>query len=340
MADTKITNLTELAATPADGDMLTVVDVSDTTMAATGTNKKIKASRFVTTNGTAQVVDSLRFGQGGARGSLDGQASAGWVGVGANFYYSGNDPKYRTTNYASQIFFDSGLTFNVAASGTTDNTISWTTSMSISNGGILTVYDRATFRGSSSSTPGIWFADSAGNQRSFFGLIDDDATPVMGLWNTGDWRLTIDWTGYVGIGTESPSYKLDVNGAAHASSFPTSSDERFKNISGKVEEALSKITQLNGYYFTWKPEYSASSEFLDEDGRPQMQIGLLAQEVAQVLPELTTKWKHKDKVGKITKDAYSVDYSRLIAVLIEALKQLKEEVDDVRRDVGKIRQTD
>lgn len=44
MADTKITALAALAATPADGDLLTAVDVSDTTMAASGTNKKLAYS--------------------------------------------------------------------------------------------------------------------------------------------------------------------------------------------------------------------------------------------------------------------------------------------------------
>lgn len=46
MADSKITGLTELAATPSSGDMLVIVDVSDTTMAATGTDKKFNAERI------------------------------------------------------------------------------------------------------------------------------------------------------------------------------------------------------------------------------------------------------------------------------------------------------
>ena len=44
MADAKITGLAALAADPADTDMFVIVDVSDTSMAATGTNKKLAAS--------------------------------------------------------------------------------------------------------------------------------------------------------------------------------------------------------------------------------------------------------------------------------------------------------
>lgn len=47
MADTKTSGLTELAETPAAGDLVPVVDVSDTTMAATGTDKKVTYNNLV-----------------------------------------------------------------------------------------------------------------------------------------------------------------------------------------------------------------------------------------------------------------------------------------------------
>ncbi len=56
MADQRITQLTQLSAQPAANDLLVVVDVSDTTMAASGTNKKIPAAYVVTTTGNAATV--------------------------------------------------------------------------------------------------------------------------------------------------------------------------------------------------------------------------------------------------------------------------------------------
>lgn len=47
MADTKISGLSELAAQPAADDLAVIVDVSDTTMAATGTDKKIQYSNLM-----------------------------------------------------------------------------------------------------------------------------------------------------------------------------------------------------------------------------------------------------------------------------------------------------
>lgn len=64
MADTKISALTELAASPASDDLSTIVDISDTTMAASGTNKKIQVSNAlaapaeVSVTGTTTITSS------------------------------------------------------------------------------------------------------------------------------------------------------------------------------------------------------------------------------------------------------------------------------------------
>lgn len=64
MADTKITGLTELAATPANNDWYVVADVSDTTMNASGTNKKLAATRVVhkDTSGNVAVTGNFSVG--------------------------------------------------------------------------------------------------------------------------------------------------------------------------------------------------------------------------------------------------------------------------------------
>lgn len=60
MADSKISALTELSAAPATGDLLVLVDISDTTMAASGTNKKITWANLTValTNGTTTMATS------------------------------------------------------------------------------------------------------------------------------------------------------------------------------------------------------------------------------------------------------------------------------------------
>lgn len=56
MTDTKTTGLTEYAGVPANGDWFMMIDVSDTSMAPTGTNKRYDAKRFLHTNGTANTL--------------------------------------------------------------------------------------------------------------------------------------------------------------------------------------------------------------------------------------------------------------------------------------------
>lgn len=56
MADSKTTQLDALAETPATGDLLMIVDVSDTTMAASGTNKRLPASYVARSGANATLI--------------------------------------------------------------------------------------------------------------------------------------------------------------------------------------------------------------------------------------------------------------------------------------------
>ena len=58
MADAKITSLAALAADPANNDMFVIVDVSDTSMAATGTDKKLAASYLMKSSGASAGATS------------------------------------------------------------------------------------------------------------------------------------------------------------------------------------------------------------------------------------------------------------------------------------------
>ncbi len=56
MADSKTTQLAQLAATPDVADQLMIVDVSDTSMAASGTNKRLAASYFARSDAGAKLI--------------------------------------------------------------------------------------------------------------------------------------------------------------------------------------------------------------------------------------------------------------------------------------------
>ena len=81
-----------------------------------------------------------------------------------------------------------------------------------------------------------------------------------------------------------------------------------KNIS-EIESPLEKISKLRGIEFDYKETNEHS-------------IGMIAEEVNEVFPELVTK----NKDGEV--DAMS--YSRMTAVLLEAIKELNQEVKELK----------
>lgn len=102
-----------------------------------------------------------------------------------------------------------------------------------------------------------------------------------------------------------------------ADAWTTYSSKRWKTNIKPIENALDKVARLRGVTFDWK-----------KDGKHD--IGLIAEEVGQVIPEVVAYESNK-------KDAKSVDYSRLVAVLIEAVKAQQKEIESLKATVESLR---
>ncbi len=126
--------------------------------------------------------------------------------------------------------------------------------------------------------------------------------------------LALRGDGNVGIGTTSPEFKLDVAGPVHASSFPTSSDGRLKINITQLTNVLEKLDKIQAVSFEWNELYKS----LGRSTRKR-EIGIIAQEVEAVFPELVTTWRDKNY--------RAIDYGRLAGVLVEAVNELKAEKD-------------
>jgi hypothetical protein len=124
-------------------------------------------------------------------------------------------------------------------------------------------------------------------------------------------RLYVDNTGEVGIGTRNPNYDLDVRGTIGNNSTQYHSDRRWKKNIRKIDNALDRVSLLRGVSFEWR-----RGEFTDMNFPEGTRVGLIAQEVEEVVPELV----HTNKKGY-----KSVEYANLVAVLIEAVKELRTE---------------
>jgi hypothetical protein len=120
--------------------------------------------------------------------------------------------------------------------------------------------------------------------------------------------------GRVGIGTTTPSEKLEVNGNVLANNVVVPSDRRLKRDIRPLGGSLSTIGLLNGVSYEWRTDEYPNRAF--DDGR---HIGFIAQDVEDVVPEAVT-------VG--SDGTYSMRYQEIIPILVEAIKEQQRTIDE------------
>lgn len=115
-------------------------------------------------------------------------------------------------------------------------------------------------------------------------------------------------------------YMLRVCGSAAASAFYYTSDRNLKKdiVSLDSEDALAGVLKLQGVSFKWKDSKSGTGA----------QIGLVAQDVEKVYPEL---------VNQNDAGIKSVEYGNLVAPLIEAIKAQQRQIDELKAEVAALR---
>jgi len=128
------------------------------------------------------------------------------------------------------------------------------------------------------------------------------------------WTSNVDTLYYntsnVGIGSSYAGYELHVEGNVYATQDVSAfSDARFKENVEPIDRALEKVCSIGGYTY-------------NKIGDPRRNAGVLAQEVMTVLPEVVHGSEDTN---------YSVSYGNMVSLLIEAIKELKLEVDELKK---------
>ena len=141
---------------------------------------------------------------------------------------------------------------------------------------------------------------------------------------TGPTRIYYD--NQVGIGgdnTLDTEIKLYVVGDTAITKNITAyySDERLKTFQGKIPNAIKKINQLNGYYFV-ENELAKSLGYNND----KVQVGVSAQEVEKVLPEIVTQ-------APIDKKYKTVWYDKLTPLLIEGIKEQQQQIESQQQQI-------
>ena len=147
-------------------------------------------------------------------------------------------------------------------------------------------------------------------------------------------------TGAVGLDSVQPlRFRIDADGdiqvikniQCYQNVIAYYSDKRLKNIEGKIQNPLDKIQKLNGVYYT----QGKVAESLGYEKNETKQVGLIAQEVQEVLPEIVSIAPiDKDgKGGSITGENYlTIDYSKVVPLLVECIKELKSEIEELKKN--------
>lgn len=214
--------------------------------------------------------------------------------------------------------------------------------------------------------PGLWIEGS--NDGESAGIFLNGNTMV--LWSPGDNDLlrvydedliyntqptphfVIDGSGNVGIRAAKTdgsyySYALNVGGSAYATGYWQSSDSKLKENITPIDSALGKIHKMAGVSFTWKQESNVDKGGPDpkfKDGAEKKpsdeqqakdnkrfpegrHYGVIAQEIEKVLPEVV-----KEDADGIK----AVNYSEIIPVLIEAIKEQQKQIEQLKGQVANL----
>jgi hypothetical protein len=136
--------------------------------------------------------------------------------------------------------------------------------------------------------------------------------------DTGPWQLSgvnLSYTSgsvVIGAAAPTPGFKLDVAGTVRCVGLTQTSTGLLKDDVATIDGALEKLLGLRGVSFLWNggaPEGVAGKR----------DIGFVAEEVDRVLPEIVAH----DEKGR----AIGVDYTRVIAVAVEAIKAQQARVE-------------
>lgn len=125
--------------------------------------------------------------------------------------------------------------------------------------------------------------------------------------------------GSLGVGTSASGTSGEIRATNNITAYY--SDDRLKTRIGNIERALAKVNSLNGFYY----EPNETAQKLGY--KMVREVGVSAQEVRKVLPEVVVPAPIDDKY-------LTVRYEKIIPLLIESIKELTKEVDELKKRLG------
>jgi hypothetical protein len=217
--------------------------------------------------------------------------------------------EYLIAEYKDGISF--GTSVSLAAINNKQNSITIA-----GDGGTYEIITRVTWQAQGSYNGGVYTVSTLR-----FSPYDFTASPANSFVEivAGGLQVGRDANNYVKIDRAAASgVMLEVGGEGTFTgdvTANTSSDIRLKENIVKIPNALDKILKISGNTFTWK------DGFEEVHSKTGIDIGVIAQEIESILPDIVVT-RHNGYKG--------VQYEKLVALLIEAIKELKNEIDELK----------
>lgn len=291
--------------------------------------------------GSASTIERARLDSSGNLGL--GVTPSAWSGIGSaielkgnayiasttqvlslctNAYFNGTNFIYKSSSFANRYDTVFGEhRWLTAASGTAGNAITFTQAMTLDASGNLLVghtsttggrVDSETRSGFNEGTADAWKKGAFSGRGGFGG--------PLSLINTGGAS-----DGFCFYLTGSPS-QLNVKFGANAggvsagvymtstaTSWTAASDERLKDITGTISDAVQSVQFLRPVRYTLKADQNKTQR-----------VGLIAQDVQKVLPEV---------VDVDDKGYLGVRYSEVVPLLVAAIQELSQEIETLKQRI-------
>ena len=114
----------------------------------------------------------------------------------------------------------------------------------------------------------------------------------------------------------------DNSGKIKANAYMTYSSQRFKKDVEAIDNSIETIKNLRGVTFTWKKN-------------DQKDYGFIAEEVGKELP-IIVEWDSKNSEN--SPQAMSMDYTRIIPILLEGIKSQQNQIDNLKDEIKCLKQ--
>jgi hypothetical protein len=242
--------------------------------------------------------------------NLAGSSTFTTVATGITVAAGTSNTAFATTAYVQNLANNSGtLTTNITGNaGTVTNGV--VTSGSYSNPSWITSLANTKITGTFPSASITGLATSATTDTTSASNITTGTLSAARLGTSNSPQF-----GSLGVGTAATATAGEIVATNEITAYY--SDDRLKTRLGNIDNPLDKLSQLTGFYYE-------ANEIAQALGyKVKREVGVSAQDVQKVMPEIVAP-------APIDNNYLTIHYERLIPLLIESIKELKAEVDELK----------